>query len=342
MTINITLDSAGNAGIGTPSPNGLLDVKVSTGRRVVTRDSGDVPHNAQLAFTDDAGGYGSMDGHIDANFLRLNYLSGGGVYVGNGDLNYSGSVFAALYGSSRLFSSYEPSTTSAYLFVQNSGASGRNWGFRALGTNTTLGPVGGFVLRDETANLTRMTLDSAGNVGIGTAAPLGKLHTQADGSNLFLMDGYSDTAGQPPQMIFRRARGTFASPTATASGNYLSIIDARGYQTTTNAFTGPVGRINFFAAEAFTSTAQGTFISFDTTPIGSTTIAERMRIDSAGNIYGTAGATGMTNGFIYIPSAAGAPTGTPSAISGHVPMYFDTTGNFFYAYNGSWKKIAMV
>ena len=68
---------------------------------------------------------------------------------------------------------------------------------------------------------------------------------------------------------------------------------------------------------------------------------ERLRIDLNGNVYGTSGTTGMTNGFFYIPSAAGAPSGTPTAVTGRVPMYYDTTNNFFYVYNGAWKRILL-
>ena len=68
---------------------------------------------------------------------------------------------------------------------------------------------------------------------------------------------------------------------------------------------------------------------------------ERMRISATGNIYGTAGTTAMTDGFFYIPSAAGAPSGTPTSIADHVPMYYDTTNNYFYVYNGTWKKVLL-
>ena len=68
---------------------------------------------------------------------------------------------------------------------------------------------------------------------------------------------------------------------------------------------------------------------------------ERMRVDAVGNIYGASGSTTMTSGFFYIPSAGGAPTGTPTAVTGHVPMYYDTTSNQFYVYNGAWKKVTL-
>lgn len=67
----------------------------------------------------------------------------------------------------------------------------------------------------------------------------------------------------------------------------------------------------------------------------------KMAITRTGNIYGTAGSTGMTDGFFYIPAAGGAPTGAPTAVSGTVPMYYDTTNNKFYVYNGAWKSVTL-
>ena len=49
-------------------------------------------------------------------------------------------------------------------------------------------------------------------------------------------------------------------------------------------------------------------------------------------------ATNATSGFLYIPTCAGTPTGTPAAKTGTVPLIYDTTNNILYIYNGgAWK-----
>lgn len=47
-------------------------------------------------------------------------------------------------------------------------------------------------------------------------------------------------------------------------------------------------------------------------------------------------ATTATDGFIYIPSCAGVPTGTPTTITGMLPLVVDSTNNRLYFYSGSW------
>lgn len=46
-------------------------------------------------------------------------------------------------------------------------------------------------------------------------------------------------------------------------------------------------------------------------------------------------------GYSYIPASPGAPTGTPTARTGYVPMAYDIVNNQLYVYNGSWKKSAV-
>lgn len=49
-------------------------------------------------------------------------------------------------------------------------------------------------------------------------------------------------------------------------------------------------------------------------------------------------ATTATDGFVYIPTCAGTPTGVPTASTGTVAVVYDTTNNIIYVYNGAWKK----
>jgi hypothetical protein len=48
-------------------------------------------------------------------------------------------------------------------------------------------------------------------------------------------------------------------------------------------------------------------------------------------------ATNATDGFLYIPSCAGTPTGTPTSFSGRVPIVVDTVAHKLYFYDGSWR-----
>lgn len=99
--------------------------------------------------------------------------------------------------------------------------------------------------------------------------------------------------------IFRQAGGTIASPTKTLTGVSLGSFGFRGYQETTAAFgTGNVVKIDGVAAEDFTSTAQGAYLLFGTTPIGSTARVNRLVIDPNGNVLFSTDNTqsiGLTN-----------------------------------------------
>lgn len=58
--------------------------------------------------------------------------------------------------------------------------------------------------------------------------------------------------------------------------------------------------------------------------------------DASGNVtMGTAAiATTATDGFLYVPSCAGVPTGTPTTKTGQVPIVADSTNNKLYIYSG--------
>jgi hypothetical protein len=128
----------------------------------------------------------------------------------------------------------------------------------------------------------RMRIDSAGNVGIGTTSPIAPLHLAGTSSPMMVFDYYGANANSS-LFLGRKARGTIASPTAILSGDSITAVAARGYGATAYAGSSN-GLIGFFAAENFTDTAQGTYITFENATTGTTTRTERMRIDSAGNV----------------------------------------------------------
>jgi hypothetical protein len=50
-------------------------------------------------------------------------------------------------------------------------------------------------------------------------------------------------------------------------------------------------------------------------------------------------ATSATDGFLYVPTCAGVPTGTPTAKTGYAPIVVDTTNNRWYFYSGgAWRN----
>ena len=77
----------------------------------------------------------------------------------------------------------------------------------------------------------------------------------------------------------------------------------------------------------------------DGTTLFANEVNSPVNVGRYGDIHGSTGTTTMTKGFVCIPAASGAPSGTPTGIpSGHVPMYYDTASDYFYVYNGGWKK----
>lgn len=84
----------------------------------------------------------------------------------------------------------------------------------------------------------------------------------------------------------------------------------------------------------------GARLSLFTAPATAGTLVERLAVTSLGNIViGTAAlATNATDGFLYIPSCAGTPTGTPTAYTGRLPIIIDSSANKLYFYSsGAWR-----
>lgn len=106
---------------------------------------------------------------------------------------------------------------------------------------------------------------TSGNIGINT------VNDSAIGGGGHGLTTYSGTTGLGGAFTFATTRGTLASPTAITSGNRLGLISATGYQGV--GFATPTALITVSATENWSATANGTQISFSTTP--NTTAAAR-------------------------------------------------------------------
>jgi hypothetical protein len=224
----------------------------------------------------------------------------------------------------------------------------------ALGSNvTTAGDISSAsTLTLQTNSTTAVTIDTSQNVGIGTSTPNQKLTVNLNSGSIAGLQaapapGISiigstscgltfDTFANNSQITFRRANGTITSPTALTSGNIIGAITGRGYGATAYSSANR-GLIQLVAAENWTDTAQGTYWQFNTVASGTTTSAEKMRIDSAGNVGIGVTPSAWGSNFKVIESAGNASAVYAAAnINGlrlTSNLYNDNT-NFIYKTTG--------
>ena len=358
----LRVDSSGNVGIGTVSPSVRLDVSgqanattlyatSNTASSFVTRltnsdfqlyavngvagnNSGDVKASIGLYFANTIANLGSgiefprgsaaTNGWL--NFLtsgveRMRLDASGNLGIGmtpsawrSGATALQVGSFVSLWtqsnGSVNLtFNAYENGVnTFAY---RNTGDAPTLYS-QLSGVHTWSNAVAG------TANATfsfteRMRLDSSGNLGIGTASPGARLDVQGPAvteASIRLTSLIDGSVATPRASSFSFRSGSTPSETAR------------------------IASFNRFGNQ------NGGDLVFSTSD-SSNVLQTRASIDSSGNIVAGASAalaTTATNGFLYVPTCAGTPTGVPTAITGMAPIVVNTTNNKLYFYSGgAWR-----
>lgn len=137
-------------------------------------------------------------------------------------------------------------------------------------------------------NSSRMVLSDSSNVsnvefeGNAAVSRVSRNTATYTTEPVFAARGFMSASGVTPVIQLTNARGTIASPSQILSGDPLGGIVASGYSSTGDYFHAAAMRV--LASENFTGTAAGSAIVFETTPLGSTSKAERMRIRYDGNV----------------------------------------------------------
>jgi hypothetical protein len=121
----------------------------------------------------------------------------------------------------------------------------------------------------------------------------------------------------------RSARGTATSPTATQSGDDLAVFSGRGYGASQFA-AASTGIINVVAGENFTNTSNLTYLQFETTPTGSVTAAESMRVASTGVTLGPQSAS------TAVHNIAGGIRYTTNTVTSSYTSDTSTTDQYIY------------
>lgn len=191
-------------------------------------------------------------------------------------------------------------------------------------------------LASQTANLqewqdstgaVKSFVDASGRIVVGSSMPgipgaIGINNYTTNSNDLVIQHGdsfggivmvnYGTPGGNfGGKLVLGHADGTFASPTQPGSGRVVGSVNFNGWESA-NTFQ------NVASIQGVVDTTSGTGdwpgrLVFNTTPDGSTTLAERMRIDSTGNIYIGNGATSATPTSGVLGATGGAGTNIAGA-----------------------------
>lgn len=181
---------------------------------------------------------------------------------------------------------------------------------------------------------------SQANVSTGTVLGVGTSSSQADwitntsrarnGGVYQTISNSSATAGA--------AGGIVITQSASAYGNNYIFFALHSTAFTTAgivvANSALYEHVNNTSAPMIFSEYSGGSILFATT----TSRTTRMTISNLGSLIMGAGAlaTTATDGYMYVTSCAGTPTGVPTAVTGMRAVQWDTTNKKLYVYDGGW------
>lgn len=182
--------SSGNVGIGTATPSAVLDLLGTTTRETDLRLQSQAGWDAELNLRTDThrytvGNYGSLAGVKANKFYIADATTGSDRFI----IDNAGNVGIGTTNPGSRLHVYSSSGAGGEIKVENADplrtadvhykADGHEWDAGASGSNT--GALSNsFFIHDETLGQTRLAINTAGNVGIGTSNPNAELHILGD------------------------------------------------------------------------------------------------------------------------------------------------------------------
>ena len=186
------------------------------------------------------------------------------------------------------------------------GGTGVNNGSNTLTLGGSVTYSGAHTVTWTTTGTTAVTLPTSGTL-LSTAAVI----TTAQGGT-----GLNLGASAAGQVLYTANVGVIGTTGISTFG--ISLIAATALPS-----VGTAGQIVYNGASSLTSSSAIT-------------------VDSNSNVIVGTGSlsTSATNGFLYLPTMAGTPTGTPTSYSGRTPIIIDTSNNSLYFYNSGWQQVS--
>lgn len=178
----------------------------------------------------------------------------------------------------------------------------------------------------------------------------------SDGADISVLNGNWDLADA---MVTLTGNQTLTNKTLTSPHLTTATVDSGGLTVTAGGATitaggltvtaggagiggGPSVTAGLSVSDGAATDATNRYGALLTQQTGGS--ADNASLYAQGTCFlGTVSGTTATDGFLYIPYVAGAPTGTPYAPAGHnhVPIVYDVTNEKLMLYHGGWKGVAL-
>ena len=226
------VDSSGRLSIGATAPTGVLDgstvpfAVVASGVSLSVGDFGQgiglsdgTRKTLMFAHSTEGAVFGSYSSDPvtfrAGNTAKMTILANGNTGIGTA----SPSCALEVLGGGNLQALFRSAATSeTQVQISNTSASGRIWSFVSGGSSPTLGvPTGCFGIRDGSAGLNRIVIDTAGQVGINGASPGAQLQVNASSASTkgLIVKGFTSQTANLQEW-------------QDNSGAVLASIDAKG------------------------------------------------------------------------------------------------------------------